>query len=203
MKYRLLQIAIVFTLIIMVATGIALIQTQPTPPASQPAGVAVAGAPIGGDFTLTNHLGERVSEADFSGQFRLVYFGFTHCPDVCPIDVAKIAQALKLLDDRALARTTGLFITIDPSRDTPETMRNYVELFHPRIVGLTGSHAEISQVMDQYKVYAAKVEDPAYVDYIINHSSYIYLIGPDGEFIDIFGSDDGPEALADRITSMI
>lgn len=162
-------------------------------------------AAIGGPFTLTSHEGERVSEADFAGDYKLIYFGYTYCPDVCPMELAKMSRALEILADRQvkLDRVQPLFITVDPARDTVEQVAGYVSLFHPKMVGLTGSQAEIDAVTDAYRIYSRKAEDPGAADYLVDHSSLILLMGPDGGYIDFFSASDSAEDIANAVDQRI
>jgi cytochrome oxidase Cu insertion factor (SCO1/SenC/PrrC family) len=137
---------------------------------------------IGGPFTLTDHTGKRVTEQDFRGRYMLVFFGFTFCPDVCPSGLQVMSAALDALGPKA-ERFVPVLITVDPERDTPEQLAQYVQSFHPRLVGLTGTPAEIKTVAKAYRVYVQKVADPkSTADYTINHSGLIYVVGPDGSY---------------------
>lgn len=137
--------------------------------------------PIGGAFTLVNGAGETVTEADFAGLPALVFFGYTHCPDVCPTVLATLGAALDALGDEA-ARLQVLFISVDPARDTPDVVGAYVALFHPRIVGLTGSAEQVAAVTKTYRIYAAIPED-AGEDYTVDHSTVIYLMDSRGDYL--------------------
>jgi len=157
------------------------------------------GATMGGPFTLTDQSGRRVSERDFAGKYRLVYFGFTFCPDVCPTDLATIGAGLRRFeakDAARAARVQPLFITVDPARDTPDVLRRYVANFHPRLIGLTGSEAEIADVARRYRVFYERGEPAAGGGYNVNHSEMIVLYGPQGEPIATVPHDQGAEAVA-------
>ncbi len=157
----------------------------------------LAGASIGGPFTLTSHEGRRVSDKDFDGQYRLVYFGFTYCPDVCPVDLQTIAAGLRRFEEDAPGRAERLqpiFITTDPARDTPEVMREYVSAFHPRIVGLTGSEEEIARTAKEFGIYYSKTGEEE--NYLVDHSRMAILFGPQGEPIAIVPHDKGPSGVA-------
>ena len=159
-----------------VAPGTAV--TGPAAPA------AVTGkALIGGPFSLVDTTGKRVTDADFRGRYMLVYFGYTFCPDVCPASLQVICAALDQLGPDG-EKVTPVFITLDPARDTPEKLGAYVKSFHPRLVGLTGSAEEIASVVKAYRVYAKKAPDeknPA--DYTMDHSSIVFLMGPNGGLV--------------------
>ncbi len=166
------------------------------------AGNAMAGAEIGGSFTLTDHHGNVVTDKDYADSYKLVFFGFTFCPDVCPAGLQKITTALDKIGNDA-NQIQPLFITVDPARDTPEVMKEYVGMFHPQFVGLTGSAEQIKAVEKAYKVYAAKVEDPELSDYTMNHSSYTFLMSPDNQLISLFSADDSPEEMATGIKRVL
>lgn len=155
------------------------------------------GATVGGAFTLTDQNGKTITDKDFNGQYRLIYFGFTSCPDVCPLTLREMTDALKLLDPATAAKVTPVFITVDPERDTPAVLKSYVSSFSPRLVGLTGTIKQVQEVENGYKVYAAKASSPSGSDYTTNHSAFIYLMGPDGKFIDVVDpSDQKTEGIA-------
>jgi cytochrome oxidase Cu insertion factor (SCO1/SenC/PrrC family) len=166
------------------------------------AGAEAGGVTIGGPFTLTDQHGERRTEKDFAGQFKLIYFGFTYCPDICPTELQTMSAALKSLEESqgsAAGQVTPIFITIDPERDTVEQMRAYAEHFHPRLVALTGTEAEIASVAKAYRVYYARVEDESTDYYMMDHSSIIYLMGPDGQFLTHFGAGTSADQMAESI----
>src|ERR687896_110078 len=150
-----------------------------------PMGV-VGKAQIGGPFSLIDHTGKRLTEKDFRGRHLLVFFGFTFCPDVCPAGLQVMAAALDRLGAKA-ERVTPLFITIDPERDTSEQLAQYVKSFHPRLVGLTGTPAEIQSAASAYRVFHKKVRDEKSASgYTMEHTSIIYLMDPAGEFVTHF-----------------
>lgn len=156
---------------------------------------------VGGPFELVNGSGETVTEADFAGQYMLIYFGFTFCPDVCPTELSRISTAMEDLGTEA-DKVTPIFITIDPERDTPEAVGAYVDHFHPRMVGLTGTPDQIKQVAGEYRVYYKKVKDESSsAEYTMDHTSIIYLMGPDGKFLTHFGPGTKPETMAEEISS--
>ncbi len=159
--------------------------------------------PIGGAFELTDHTGRRVTRTDFAGKSLMVFFGFTHCPDVCPLALNQIALTMVALGDWA-GQVQPLFITVDPERDTPQVMADYVAPFDAGIVGLTGSAEEIEAVEKSYRAYARKVEAESAADgYTMDHSAIIYLMGPDGRFITLFDASDTPDAMAIEIAAQI
>jgi protein SCO1/2 len=138
--------------------------------------------PIGGPFRLIDHEGRERSDSDFRGKLMLVYFGFTQCPNVCPIDLQQIALALDALGDDA-RQIAPLFVTLDPEHDTVALLGQYVPAFHRELVGLTGDAAAIRRIAEAYRVYHARVPVPGRSGYTIDHSSFIYLLGRDGSYL--------------------
>lgn len=163
----------------------------------------VSSVTIGGPFTLQNGAGETVTDADFAGRHMLIYFGYTFCPDVCPTELGNIAVALNMLDDKDADQVAPVFITIDPERDTPELMADYVALFHERLVGLTGTRGQIDKVAQQYRIFFRKVEDPDYTYYLMDHSSFVYLMDDQGGLVSMFAYGTEPENLADTIRASV
>lgn len=153
---------------------------------------------VGGPFTLTDHSGRKMTDADFRGKYMLIFFGYTYCPDVCPTELQVMAEALKQLGPRGES-ITPVFISIDPERDTPETLKSYVENFDPRMVGLTGTSDEIAAVAKAYRVYYAKAGKTATPDYLMDHSSIIYLMDPQGRFLKHFTYSTDARALAEGL----
>lgn len=153
--------------------------------------------PVGAPFALTDPAGRRVALADFRGKLVLVYFGFAACPDVCPTDLALIAQALRGLGGAA-DEVQPLFITLDPERDTPPVLREYAAAFHPRLIALTGSPEEIRRIATAYKVFFEKVALPQ-GGYTIDHTAYTFLLDRNGEFVILFP----PGTAAERIAFML
>jgi protein SCO1/2 len=162
---------------------------------------------IGGPFELVDASGSTVTAKDFRGQYMLVYFGYTYCPDVCPTALVDMSRALERLNGEApdkAARVRPVFITVDPARDDPETMGAYVKNFHDRMVGLTGSSEQVSAAAKEYHVYYEKVQgDRPEGEYLMNHSSYIYLLGPDGKYIDHFTHKTKAPAIAESLDSLV
>jgi protein SCO1 len=153
---------------------------------------------VGGPFTLADGAGMQVTDRDFRGKYMLVYFGYTFCPDVCPTTLNEVADALDHLGAKA-DRLQPIFITVDPKRDTPAVMKQYVAAFTPRLIGLTGSDEQIAKVAQEYRVYYAEHRTgPGPNDYTMDHSSVLYLMGPDGKFIaPIRADEDGTQMAAD------
>jgi cytochrome oxidase Cu insertion factor (SCO1/SenC/PrrC family) len=157
--------------------------------------------PIGGAFALIDHTGARRTDKDFLGQFMLVYFGFTYCPDVCPTDLLQIGLALDQLGPDGDA-VQPIFITVDPERDTPEQLKEYLSMFHPRFVGLSGDPVAIKQAAQAYRVYYARA-DLVKRDYTIDHSAFIFLIGRKGEYLGFFPPGTSSEFLAGALRPFI
>lgn len=154
--------------------------------------------PIGGPFALTDQNGTRRTNADFRGKLMLVYFGFTYCPDVCPTDLLQMALAVDQLE-QAGEMVQLVFITVDPERDTPEHLKQYMPVFHPRFVGLTGDAIAIGAAARAYRVYYKKVEWGDRSDYTVDHSAFIYLMGRNGEYLGFFPPGTSAERLAEII----
>ncbi len=184
--------------LVAVATA-ALVGSQLLLPAAQSGGGQSTGTvPIGGPFSLVDQNGRRVSEQDFRGRYMLVYFGYTFCPDICPLGLQTITQAIDGLPSDRQEQVVPVFITVDPERDTVEVMRNYVTSFHPRLVGLTGSKAEVDQALRAWRVYAQKAE-PKDGSYLVDHSTFTYLMGPDGHYVTHFGHATTADEMTDRL----
>jgi protein SCO1/2 len=165
--------------------------------------VAQGEALVGGPFELRDGNGAPVTEKDFAGKYMLVYFGFTHCPDICPTGLILIENALDQLGDRA-EMIVPIFVSLDPERDTPEVMAKYVANFGERIVGLTGTAEQIKQIADGYKVYYRKVEaEDSLGGYMIDHSGYMYLMGPDGKYRTHFPHHISESALKDGLAKFV
>jgi len=173
--------------------------TRPTTPSNQPAQTLS----LEGGFNLIDETGQPVSQDSYTGKFRLVYFGFTFCPDVCPMQLEVVSRALDIAKISPDWLTT-LFITLDPERDTPEDMVIYTDNFHKNIIGLTGSLDQIQQAAKAYKVYFQKVSDPETTGgYTVDHSSIVFLMGPDNNYRQHFTHRDSAEDIAEKITTII
>jgi protein SCO1/2 len=153
--------------------------------------------PIGGPFALIDHTGKPRTDAEFRGKLMLVYFGFTFCPDVCPTDLMAIGQAIDTLGVAGDA-VQPLFVTVDPGRDTPARLADYVPSFHPRLIGLTGDAVQIRDAARAYRVYYAKVDVDA-AEYTVDHSGFIYLMDRDGKYLGFFP----PGTPADRMAAVL
>lgn len=150
---------------------------------------------IGGPFALTDQNGTVRHDTDFHGKLALVYFGYTYCPDACPTALHAMSEALDQLGDKQ-TDVQPIFITIDPARDTQAQLKLYVANFHPRLIALTGTPEQIAAVAKEYHVYYQKVDQGGGDDYLMDHSSIIYLMGRDGRYVAHFRSTDTPAAMA-------
>lgn len=161
-------------------------------------GGAVGGGTIGGPFTLLDSTGKTVTEKDVFTKPTLLYFGYTFCPDVCPLDNARNAEAVDILEERGYD-VQPAFISIDPARDTPEVVGEFAENLHPKMIGLTGSEEQVKAASMAYKTYFKKQEDGDPDYYLVDHSTFTYLVLPGGVFADFFKRDDTADAMADRV----
>lgn len=196
MNHRRLRLSVTAAILLAAAAGC---QRDPGPP-------PLAGATIGGPFTLTDQDGRRVSEAAFSGRYRLLYFGFTNCPDVCPVDLQVVGAGLRAFEARAperAARVQPIFVSVDPARDTPAVLKRYVLNFHPRLIGLTGTPAEIASVKRAYGVFGERGVDTGGGGYNVDHSRILLLMGPRGEPIAIVPHDEGPDGVAEVLDQWV
>lgn len=163
---------------------------------------------IGGSFTMTDGNNQTVTDKNFLGKYMLLFFGFTSCPDVCPTEMQNVANALDILG-AAGAGVVPILVTVDPERDTPEVMATYTKRFSDRIVGLTGTKEQVAAIAKAYKVYYGRVEakdvpaDHQSGAYAMDHSSYLYLMGPDGQFLQVFRSDLDANDLASGLRAIV
>jgi cytochrome oxidase Cu insertion factor (SCO1/SenC/PrrC family) len=153
---------------------------------------------VGGPFTLTDQSGHRRSDSEFRGKLLIVYFGYTFCPDICPTDLQQIGLAVDRLGE-AGAAVQPVFITIDPDRDTPEVLAQYVPSFHPRLIGLTGTPDELAAVAREYKVFYSKFQPPEEGPYLIDHTGFVYIVDATGQYRGVFP----PGTQEDRMREMI
>lgn len=159
---------------------------------------------IGGSFELTNHLGQPMTDKDFLGKYMIVYFGYTFCPDVCPMDLQIMADSLRHLadlDSKKLEKVTPVFVTIDPERDTTDVMAEYISFFHEDLIGLTGTLAQVDTIKKAYRVYAAKADDSP--DYLVDHTAYTYFMDTDGTLLKHFNHGEDPEMMAAQMAALI
>ena len=164
-------------------------------------------ASIGGAFALTDQNGIRRSQTDFAGRPMLIYFGFTYCPDVCPTALDIMGGALDALQQRdaiAYERLQPVFISVDPARDTPPVLRDYLAYFHPRLSGLTGSQADIDAVKSAFKIYAARgAAEDENGNYNVDHSSFFYLMDDNNRYLAHFDHAITPEILAEKLAEKL
>lgn len=160
----------------------------------------LTGASVGGPFSLVDETGAPVTNETFDGKWRLMYFGFTYCPDICPTDTATMAAALKLFEAKHPAEAKKLqpiFVTVDPERDTPAIVGEFTDAFHPRILGLTGSRAQVDAALKTFRVYAAKVPGAVPDAYTYDHLAIFYLMDPKGRPVEFLASSTAtPEQVA-------
>ncbi len=166
----------------------------------RPGGAGTAG--IGGPFTLQDGDGKAVTDRDFRGRWMLVYFGYTRCPDACPTALQDMANALDALTPEQRAKIAPLFISVDPERDTPAVVRDYVRAFDAPITGLSGTPAQVAAAAKAYRVYYAR-HPRADGDYEMDHSSIIYLMDPRGEFAGNFTHETAPEVIAAKLRTLV
>jgi protein SCO1/2 len=159
-------------------------------------------APVGGPFELTDQTGHRRTDADFQGKLVVIYFGYTYCPDVCPTELQSISLALDKLG-AAADTIQPLFITVDPGRDTPARLADFVSSFHPRLIGLTGSLAEIRKTAIAYRTFFAKNGVTTPDHYSVDHTGFIYLLGKDGRYLGFLPPGLAPDAIADAIRARL
>ena len=146
---------------------------------------AIENKAVGGDFTLTDHNGEKFELKQQRGKLVLIFFGYTFCPDICPTELSSLAKVLRSLGDDA-DKVSALFVSVDPERDTPDKLKNYVPFFSPDLIGLTGSISEIKTVADAYRVQTkihSRKKDSDY--YLVDHSANLYVLGPKGDVLNI------------------
>jgi protein SCO1 len=196
MRARLIVFVVAGFLIGAIAGGAVLLVA--TPQGGQP--VQSSGAAlIGGPFSLVGADGKPVTDRDFRGRYMLILFGFTHCPDICPAELQVIAQALEQLGDKA-KKVVPIFITLDPERDTPDAMANYVKSFGPNFVGLTGSPEAIAAAAKAYRVAYSKVENKDSTgDYSVDHSALAYLMDPEGRYVTHFSYGLSADQMAEKL----
>ena len=166
-----------------------------------PARAPLEGARIGGPFALIDQNGRKVTDRDFAGKYRIMYFGYTFCPDVCPTDAQNIGAGLRLLEasDPALAaKIVPIFVSVDPARDTPEVLKAFVSAFHPRMVGLTGSPEAIDAVAKEFVVFYQKQDAAPSGGYMVDHSRVAYLMDPQGKPLALLPEDKSGQAVADE-----
>jgi protein SCO1/2 len=162
---------------------------------------------IGGGFSLTDQDGKPRTEKDYAGHYKLIYFGYTFCPSICPTELQKMSAAYTRLPVDQQGKIKLLFISVDPDRDTPDILKNYTDLFHKGLIGFTGTQKQIDAVKRSYQVYSAKVIDPETPDpnddYAVDHSSYIYFTGPDDKLLAMFKGADTAGDISGRVQKIL
>jgi protein SCO1/2 len=166
----------------------------------------LAGAHVGGPFSLINQDGQRISERNFAGKFRIMYFGYTFCPDACPTDMQHLMAGFRQFDQEhpdAAAKLQPIFVTIDPARDTPAQLKTWVAAFHPRLIGLTGSESEIAIVAKRFAAVYQKQRPGPNGQYLVDHSRVAMLFGPNGEPVMILSQDGSAEKIAGELATWV
>ena len=166
----------------------------------------IGGLPtVGGPFELTAHTGETVTPASFPNKHMLIFFGYTHCPDICPTTLADVTNALDSIAPEKAAKVQPLFVTVDPERDTPAFLRDYMSNFHPSMLGLTGTDAQLKQVTEAYRVFYSKatVEGQADEDYLVDHSTTVFLMEPGGGLAALFNHNDDGARIAATLEKLL
>jgi protein SCO1/2 len=166
----------------------------------------LAGATIGGDFALTGSEGETVRWSDFAGQYRIVYFGYAYCPDICPTDMQRTVQGLGKFaqaEPALAANVQPIFITIDPARDTREVVDEFTSAFSEDLIGLTGSEAEVADAAAKFGVYYVKGEESESGGYLMDHSRIVFLFDPEGEPLAMLPADEGADAVAQELSKWV
>ncbi|KAJ4837675.1 Protein SCO1 1, mitochondrial [Turnera subulata] len=165
-------------------------------------GPSAGKAEIGGPFNLVDHNGKQVTEKDFKGKWTVIYFGFTHCPDICPDELQKLVTAVDKIKEKEGFEIVPVFISVDPERDSVEQVREYVKEFHPKLVGVTGNPDEVKKAARAYRVYYMKtVEEDS--DYLVDHSIVMYLMDPNMDYVKFFGKNNDVDSLSDGIIKEI
>jgi protein SCO1/2 len=188
--------AAVFIVALLGGMGVLVLLNQRTDEFAQCSQGAVGGD-IGGPFTLVSENGETVTEAEVMTQPSLVYFGYTFCPDVCPLDASRNAEAVELLEEEGM-EVQPIFVTIDPERDTPEVLAEFTDYLHPRMLGLTGSPEQVRAASQAYKTFYQRQPSEDDEFYLVDHSTMTYLMLPEHGFVDFFRRDVTAEAMAER-----
>ena len=187
------------------ALSLSACQQAATPPAEL-IGTDIKGAPCGGPFTLTGEDGKRYGWDDFKGKYRMIYFGYAFCPDACPTDVAVMMKGFQKFEKEhasQAAKVQPLFVTIDPTRDTVKVVKEFTDSFHPKLLGLTGTPAEVDTAAKAFRVYAARGKDLGQGNYLMDHSRFAYLMDPDGKPLVILPVDKGPDSVASDLAAAV
>lgn len=199
-RARLLMAGLLVVAVVTVGLATVLLRRLNAP---EPAGVVQGQAQVGGPFTLTDQTGRRVTDQEFRGRLMLVYFGYTGCPDVCPLGLQTMTEALQALPAAAATGVAPVFITVDPARDTPAVLKAYLELFDQRIVGLSGTQEEVTAATRAYRLYVRKGDADATGAYLIDHSVFTYVLDREGRYVTHFGQSAAPEAMTAKLTELL
>ena len=206
------KLIILLSLILLIC-GIAMIYLMTNNPAQdgqnstiRENSTTLAVSSVGGPFTMVNHMGEAVTEKDYEGKYKLMFFGFTHCPGICPGELTKMSDVLDILEEENQAENiVPIFITIDPARDDVAAMQEYVEVYDSRLIGLTGTQEQVDAMKDAYKVHASKIEmemmDPG--QYMMDHSTFTYLMSPQNQLLLVFDMQEKPQEIAAEIKGIL
>ena len=194
-------IAVVAAVLLAVAAAIWWQRPAPAPEGN------LSGTPIGGPFALVDASGHPVTDRSYAGKWRLMYFGYTYCPDICPTDTANMAEALRLFGHehpQASARLAPLFVTVDPERDTPAVLAEFTGHFHPAIIGLTGTPQQVADMLKTYRIFAQKVPGATEGSYSVDHLGVFYLMDPENRPVAFLASQTAtPRALADMLARYV
>lgn len=194
---------IIASLLLLLAAAIALyVAYSPPTNSTQNTAIATAGT-IGGPFSLQTGDGKTITDTSFPSKLKLLYFGYTFCPDVCPTGLLNISAALDALPSAQAAQIQPLFVTIDPKRDTPDIVSEYASYYDKRIIGLSGSQQDIDNIINGYRVYVSIPDHDADDTYLVDHSSYIYLMGKDGQFLAVFPHTISPDEMANKLKDFL
>ena len=193
------KIATTFLLsVLFILSACQMMQKDETPP--------LAGAKMGGAFSLVDQDGRPVTDQSYAGKYRLIYFGYTYCPDVCPVDTAALGKGLSQFeksDPARGAKVQPIFITVDPVRDTPPILKSFVANFHPRMAGLTGTEVQIAAAAQSYAVVFERGKPNDQGAYLVDHSRTSVLYGPDGQPIALVPQDEGPDGVAGELARWV
>jgi protein SCO1/2 len=206
MKRRLLRTLVLSVFALIIGGGIAfwqVSQEQASTVSSVQKHTAMPGVQIGGAYELVDHNGQMRTDKDFLGRYKLIYFGFTYCPAICPTELQKISAVMAQLPLETAAQIQPLFITIDPQRDTVAVMNDYISLFDERLIGLTGTPEQIESVKKTYRVYAKAVQEDGMTDYTMDHSSYIYFMSPDDQLLGMYRMQDDVDYVTTDVISLL
>jgi protein SCO1/2 len=198
-KTRALRNALIAAAIIIAASALVLQQTRPVEAENS----ATTTAAIGGDFRLVNQDGKAVSSATYNGKYRLVFFGFTHCPGMCPMAMGTISSVLEDLPKEQQTKLAPLFVSVDGERDSPAVIKTFLESFHPSFQGLTGNKTDVDAMVKQYRAYYQADTKGVDGNYNVNHTGLIYLMNPKGEYISFFPHDVSAEILAEGFRKVL